>query len=253
MNKTILSALALILILSSMALAAPKFTIQTNSQGGLTIIYPETQVFKYGSNVRLYFHVYNASQMVNGTTTNCSIDIYNKTNNVQIVDTPLSASGHDFSYLLNMSNLHTGLYGYLVTCSKTSGLPEVGFVAGSFYLSTDGEDEQNNAWVIPALLIFLPLLFGWMLLQWCVSLGDDHAEIKIFLSILSLMTVFISMWWGMVSIIKFFEWTQMQDAIGFVTWILALVFVVIWAYFIIYFIRMALKAAKEARIERLKY
>lgn len=254
MNKTFIYPLMMVLLLFSVLAAPPSFLTE-QSVSGLQITYPEIKVFNINSQVELYFHVHNSSgAWLNNTQVNCTIHMYNQSNNAHLFEGSMTKHGiTEFEHILNMSLYSTGAYSYLVECGPYATHREFGFIANGFYLSNTGEDIAYDAWIIPAILILIPLIFGWMLLHWCLNLGEDHTEVKIFMSLGSLMMVFVSLWYGMISINKFFNWVEMQDAIGFTTWMVGIFFVIIWSYFMIYLVKKLFDTAKGKKVERLQY
>jgi len=256
MKKTMMSGLLACLLLAAAVLAAPPASnpnFQSSPVGSLQVLYPET--FNYVVGGVLNFHVFNSSSgPLNVSQVDCSIHVYNRTTGEHIFAGGLTKGySLDHYWFINSSVVRDyGRFGYLVWCDQLDAPFESGFLAGSFYVTPSGEDD-NRDYPLAVVLVLLPLLFGWLLVKWCISLGEDHSEVKIFLSLLGLMSVFVSLWFAMLGVVKYSDWLAMQDAIGFYVWVLALVFVVLWSYFIIYFLVMLFNAARKQKVERLRY
>lgn len=114
---------------------------------------------------------------------------------------------------------------------------------------SEGGDNQ----MIAAALIIAPLLLGLVLLGGAATLGTKHTPLKFFLFLMSILPFFASMHFGLVSVIKFFDWGEMQSAIGGTIWWVGIGFVVIITYILIYTLYSLSLSWKEAKKRRLEY
>ena len=104
-----------------------------------------------------------------------------------------------------------------------------------------------------AIIILLPLILGIIFLVGAVMLNEIHWALKIFLFLLSIITFFSSAHFGMLAVVKFYGWTEMQDTIGSTVYWIAIIFGVILTYFIIYLIGMALKSNLDKKKQRMEF
>lgn len=120
---------------------------------------------------------------------------------------------------------------------------------GSRELVVRGDDDM-----IIAAIILLPLLFGF-LVMWGVSGldGERHSVLKIFLSLLSFVMFFVSFHMGLVAVVKYFDFPELQLVIGQVTYWSYWLFAVIIIYWLIYGFVVATRVAAQKRRERLEY
>jgi len=103
---------------------------------------------------------------------------------------------------------------------------------------TEGDDG-----VIPAALIILPMLFGLIIIVGAGMIKDEHKELSMFLWLLSLLSFFVSLWFGLLSVVKFYQWNAMQEALGDVSMIFTWVFFAIIIYVILWIIKLVMDYA----------
>lgn len=103
------------------------------------------------------------------------------------------------------------------------------------------------------VIIVLPLILGLFFLVGAVMLNPSHWALKIFLFLLSITTFFASAHFGMLAIVRFYGWTEMQEAIGSTVYWIAIIFGVIITYFIMYLIGLAITSAIDKRKKRLEF
>lgn len=198
--------------------APPVQTVVTsNIARVLTVAYPERTTFKLNDPFDLYFHIYdsNGSMLDLANKVNCTIHIYNKSND-HIVNTGLtySATNKEFEYAVNQTalNMRTGFYPYIVSCNASNG--EYGFVKYGLYITPSGEEDKNNPtdlWII----ILIPLIFAFLLMKYGEGLSEDLSLMKLFLDWLALFSVLFSTYFALETIVRFYFWDQMTEAI---TW-----------------------------------
>lgn len=102
-------------------------------------------------------------------------------------------------------------------------------------------------------LILIPMLLGLGLLIATMSMGKAHDLLKIFLFLLSFLLFFSSMHIGMVSVIKFYEWPEMQEVIGTTVYWTGLILSFLIAYFLLASVRWFFHVAAQKKKERLEY
>lgn len=111
--------------------------------------------------------------------------------------------------------------------------------------------EDNN--MIVAAIVMIPAFLGLILLLGSFFLGDEHNVLRIFMFMLSPIMFIVSLNYGVVALVKFFDFPELQDAIGNTVYWFMLVLGVIVTYFLFYlFIKMVHYMA-EKKEEKLNY
>lgn len=113
--------------------------------------------------------------------------------------------------------------------------------------------EEDDSRMIIAALILVPLFLGLFFLVGAATLSEEHAPIKIFLFLLSIITFFTAFHIGMAAIIKFYNFPELQEIIGTTTYWVGWVFAALIAYFCIYLISEMIHHIGQKRKERLQY
>jgi hypothetical protein len=137
-------------------------------------------------------------------------------------------------------NLSQGEGEYIINfCDNTTKQVEV----------TQG--DENN--MIIGAIILIPMLLSFIFLFGSWALGDEHDMLKIFLFLLSMIPFYTSLHFGLVSIIKFYNFEELQNAIGSTVWWSGLVFGLIVTYFMIYLLYKGIHTSAQNKEEKLKY
>lgn len=251
MKKTILTLFFFFLLVVPLVIAPPPQADISLVVPALTIIYPPQSYFLYGEDLTLHFHVYNSTnQLQTNTSTTCLIHVDNVTGGA-VFDEELVFNGNDVDFNLNVQEdeVSFGEYAYLVQCGN--GI-EYGFLSTSFVVAKS--NPTVNQFPLIAI-IFIPLVFGLLLLIGVSSLDSgDHSIIKIFMLILSFLTVPLSYWIAMTVMIEYYPtFTSMQDVIGDQVFWVTILLVMIFTYFIIYSIYKMVKTAAQDKEEELNY
>lgn len=133
-------------------------------------------------------------------------------------------------------------------------LPEGGYIVKLCDGSTREivlEDEGDN--MIVAIIILIPILLGLFMLFGSFSLSEVHNPLKIFLFLLSFVPFFASMHFGMLAIVKFYDWPELQNLIGSTTYWVGAMFGIIIIYFVIYLFWLGTNVTAQKKKERLEY
>lgn len=163
---------------------------------------------------------------------NCTAYNYSIFNESGLVETNnLSVYDGSGTYYFNWSNHDEGSYIVKLCDDRTNSI-----------LVKYEEDKM-----IPAALILLPLLFAFALLYWTSQLSNEHEELKLFLQMLMFPLFWLSLHFGASSIIKFYDWVEVEDIIGTIVWIVGIIFLFIVFYFIVQIIRRVYDAAAQKR------
>lgn len=107
--------------------------------------------------------------------------------------------------------------------------------------------------MILAIITLIPLIFGFFMLIGAVSLGKDHHVLKIFLFLLSPITVWVSFHFGMISLVYTHGLPELQEAIGDTTYWMAWLFFFFISYFLIYTIWKWAGTIAQKKKERIEY
>lgn len=117
----------------------------------------------------------------------------------------------------------------------------------------DVEVKEGDSVILAAVLL-LPLLFGFLIMLGAVSLDSEkHSVLKIFLFMLSFVMFWVSLHFGLLAVVKYFDFPELQDLIGSVTYWSWWVFAVIIMYWLIYGFVTAINVAAQKKKERLQY
>ena len=105
--------------------------------------------------------------------------------------------------------------------------------------------------MILAAIILLPMILAIMMLIASATLdGEEHPALKVALFLLSIIPFFASMHFGMLSVVKFYDFPELQNAIGDTTYWVGIMFFILITYFIIYLFYKAVHSAAQKREEQ---
>jgi len=251
MRKTItIIILCLILLVTSIYAAQPVVQQTQEITKGMVINFPANPFFRANNNITIYIHVYNSTGHIQtfdkGTT--CAFHLYNSTGEYIVEDNNMSSTGTDYYYVLN-SSIKQGDYPFLIFCNNTV---EGGFASYIITIADEGNTTFEPGFPI-AVIIILPLILCLIFLVGSATLGKEHTALKIFLFITSILPFFTSLHFGMLTLIRFYHFETLENAIGTTTYWSTLLFVVIFVYFLIYFIYKAFQYVGKRKKERLEY
>ncbi len=224
-----------------------------SSTGGLTIINPKFEYYPQAT-LKLHFHIFNSTgSNVNGS---CNFHFYNNTGNHILENLTLGDSNNQEQYIIiDKSLLKVGAsYSYLIWCNTNGSVSkESGFLSDGYYVNYFGDLANPNWDNSLAFIIAIPLIIAFLLMFIAHSLGEAHNILKIFLMLLSLVFTFVTYNFGVMVLVRFFNMTELQDAIGSNMYWWVMCFIVIIFYFFIYLIIAAFKTARKAKAEKLEY
>ena len=206
-----------------------------------------TQFYKVNSNVDIKIPCVNNNNGQCNVTTACNITINYPNNTNYVNNKQMTNSGVFFNYTLSNANT-SGEYQTIIYCVDGG---EYGYSFFSFKLNNSGDNEQPSA--ILSMIILLPLLFAFIFMFGSITMGNDHIALKIFLFLLSLCSYFSSAYFGMISLIKFYIFPELNDALSLSVVIIGFVLFIALCYFIIYIFSKAAHAVAQNKKERLEY
>jgi hypothetical protein len=258
-DKFFLWVFVFFLLGGSMVLAVPPSSNPVQSSyvaSTLTVIYPKFEYYMGGVPVNFHVHVHNSTGfLLNKSLVNCSIHVYNSTeHHVLEAEMVGDSNGVDLYATLNSSVMSVGHKSFIVWCVGNSPQSEAGFVSGSFQVTIDGESKDELSGGFLGVLVLIPLLFGFLLMFWNVSLdSEEHPEFKMGLSLLSAISVWVSLHLGLVVLIRLFDFPALQSVIGTTMYWLVWLFFAFLSYWLINYIVAAFETARKKKIERLRY
>jgi hypothetical protein len=144
----------------------------------------------------------------------------------------------------DLTNIYSNIYYFNFTLSKGNYIVQL--CDGTTREVVVAEKNEGN--MIIAIMILIPIILGIMLLFGSFALNPEHTPIKIFMLLLSFLSFFVSMHFGLISIIKFYDFPELQDLIGSTTEWAVLAFILLFSYFIIYFLYQLFKSFKEKKM-----
>ena len=242
----------ILLVLTFSAVAAPPFLTesQTSGESGLIIKYPQQPFYLTGSSMDMHFHVFNSTgHPIDDSITSCFIHVYNSTEN-HLLKKAATYDNYDFEVELG-SNITSvvGYYSYIFQCVNDD---VGGFVGEAFEITDTQNKEQQISGSVLAVLILSPMIFGIFLLIAALALNpEEHPALRIFMILLSFMTYIISAWFGVISIIRFYNFPEMQAGLASSIWIIGIMISVIIIYFLIYAFYKATHAAAQRKKEEM--
>ena len=221
---------------------------------GLTVITPEINSYPYNMQIEYHVHVYNSSGVrINDSLLTCNMHLYNQSDN-HLFRKNMTQDKGDYSTTINTSVLsYRGHYAYIIECIRGG---QGGFVSGSFVVNELGLDvsDEPSSLAPLSIIILLPLILAIIMMIGAATLdGESHAAIKIGLFLMSSIPFYISLYWGGLVVIKYYNFSLLTDAIANGVFWLGLMFVVIITYFIIYAFYLLVKQAAQKKEEKLNY
>lgn len=112
--------------------------------------------------------------------------------------------------------------------------------------------EDTNRTVIGAI-IFGMFIMAILFLVAAATMSDDHVALKIFLFLLSLVTMLASFHFGALSVAKFYNFPELIELLGTTTWWVGMVIFGIISYFILYAFYLMAKNMAQKKKERMQY
>ncbi len=208
-NRLFLIILVL-LIQIPICFSEPPFAPQEITQSeALSIQFPQVEIFKLNENISFNFHVFNTTgKKLIGNEATCEMHIYDN-QNAEIIETYLTAVGSDYQY--NFTNTsRIGIYSYITLCN-TSTLG--GFLSAEFKITRTGLQDEDNKPMI-ALIIFLPLLIGFLIFKISKELSNEMSSLKFGFMILSLICCVVSVGFAYLSIWHYYYFIDLEKGLS---------------------------------------
>ena len=228
----------------------PQAEVSTPTPGFLTITYPKYEYYPFNKDLELHFHVYNSTgHKRNDTFADCNIHLYDINGEQTFAITLSAASIDEFDVDLNTTVLNrTGFWSYIVECNTTN---ERGFVSTGFTINNNGSNETPSP--IFMVIILLPLILGFLLMQWADNMSEQHGILKILIYLTPIPLLFMSITLGTIIVGHYYSFTELINVLGDYTYIFGLIFFILVAYFIMYIIKKSIDIARQEDKEKLEY
>ena len=146
------------------------------------------------------------------------------------------------------SDLEEGGYIASMECNQTVNTTVSNLFVGECKFIVGGKNRM-----IIGVIIMLPALFGLFMLLGSFFLGDEHVPLKLAMFLVTPIAFWASLHMGLISVIKFYDFTELQDLIGRTTYWTGMLFFVTLCYFLLYIFTKAIHTAAEKKKERLAY
>jgi len=240
------------LVFVSFCHADPPFQ-QSFEEAGISIDYPKNDYFLQGREIELHFHVFNSTgYILDNTTTSCLIHIYNETGDHVVEENLLmDSNGIDFYYLLPSTMTQERKdYAYILHCNNSK---QAGWISTTFTIGRGDYNESNIGGMPLAIIIAIPLIIGIFFLLVSFNLGEEHTGLKLVLMLGSFMPFFASMHMAMLTLIRYYEFTALEELIGTTTYWLGAVLAVLFFYLLVYIFYKSIMMINERKKERLNY
>jgi hypothetical protein len=246
MRKAINFLFFVLLLCSFVSAVDTQISIGSND---LLILYPKVDVLKLNEDIDLHFHVFNSSgAIMDDAGTTCYVHVYNHSN-AHVQKAALVRDGVDLEFKANTSAL--GRYAYNLWCNGSNG--QWGFVSSTYDVTNSGLVEPDEGKLLPGLVALIPLFLALIFLIGAATLGEGHNVMRIFFFLLSPVFVIVSLQFATLSLVKFFDFPELQDAIGYFIYWAYIIWGVVVTYFIIYGIYIMIHTAAQKKKERLEY
>lgn len=244
----------LILIAENVLAPATINKITFQAEEGLTTDLPFFKYHKQNYPLNIDAHIYNVSTgyLVDNTSVSCIIYLLNSTQS-HIFDSNINQAitKKHFEIIIDGGNFSDlNFYAITLHCNDSR---IGGTYTAAFEVTKTGQSTTDDVFPI-AIIILLPMILSFIFLVGAVSLSEeDHPIIKVFLFLLSIIPYFISMNFGLIAVIRFYNFEEMEGLIGTNVFWFSIIFGVLVSYFIIYWIAKMIKIAAEKKKEKLEY
>lgn len=235
------------------ALAAPPFvTSSATPDSNLIILYPLYSSFKVDETIKLHFHVYNKTGFLqNNASIVCQYHRYSKNGSHFMKNTSLTFDGVEWENVIPASaNNETGTFVYLTWCNDST---RAGFIESSFTITNDGQEKSLTSTTLASVFTLLPMFFMLLLLISTMMMGPDHTILKFTSFLLVPVTFFVSLHFGLISLIRFYDVPALAELVGTTTYWIAWVLGVFITYVLIYFFYKVVKTIGEEKQEKMEY
>jgi len=223
-----------------------------STYAALDIVSLNHPVNKYENDMDMSFQILNSSgKLLNSSAgeVDCRINIYNDSNKLILINELVA--DNEIMKISTAPTNKTIRYTYNIWCNSSEG--EFGYLDSYYDITISGKIETETAKILPALVALLPLFFAIIFLVGAATLGEKHNVVRVFLFLLSPIFVIVSLHFATLGIVKFYNFPELQDAVGSTLYWVVLLLGVLIAYFIIYGISVMIHTAAQKKEEELEY
>lgn len=229
------------------------FVLGGVSASGVNVIGPNWQAYKLGANFTFAVQAYDATDTpVTDPLLNCTVLFYNSSGK-ELLSQGLAQTGYSYAASVDSAYFaEQGEYRYSAWCS---GLAGSGHSENAIFITPTGRGVNVQQDYTPlAVIVALPALLAIILIIGAATLSpEEHGAMKIFLFLASSIPFFVSIWWGLEVIARYYDAPELVDALGSGIFIFGIMFSVLILYVILYFIYKAVRTAAQEKDERLSY
>jgi|1_EtaG_2_1085319.scaffolds.fasta_scaffold00916_11 hypothetical protein len=161
MQRFFFISIILLILLSISPVIAPS-QININTADGLSIDYPKFEQIEIGTNYNLSIDIFNISNGMPIINAGCNIHIHNQTGGEVVKDSIDYISGSEYRAYLTLSSEQIGEYAYHINCNNTD---LGGFASGTIHITGNGEPPAKDN-----LQIFIYLFFGFTIVALLTTL-----------------------------------------------------------------------------------
>lgn len=113
--------------------------------------------------------------------------------------------------------------------------------------------DEDETKMILGVIILLPLIMGFLLLYAGNQLGGRHIPIKVLMFLLAPISFWVSLHYGMVSLVKYYNFPELQNLIGSTVYWTGGVFILLFVYWLIYLFVVMVNYSAQKKKEKLEY
>jgi hypothetical protein len=262
LTKTLFIFFLILILVAGFVAAAGGDAQMTTGVNALDIQYNEFDSVQLDEYHTFFFHIfrgYDGYALTKTDTVNCSFHLYNDQHGEHLIMLTSNAFVHTYDIVFNVSDKYfteLGEYAYVVQCvcdeCGMQGSDMGGYLAYSFDVTTTGSDDSESMMPVAAIIL-LPMLLGIIFIISIISLGDDHAILKIFLFLLTPILFWVSLHIGLVSVIKFHSFPALQELLSSTAYWSGITFFILLVYFLLYLFIKAVRVAAQEKKERSEY
>ena len=142
---------------------------------------------------------------------------------------------------------------YTPVCNFTFSVNQ----SGTFYYNSSIENGIITVGVTDmsplAIIILLPIIFGIMIFTGAMFLGKEHPAFKWFSFLLLPICLFASFHFAALTIVKYYNFPELQDLIGTSVYWIGFITILILVYVMMYAFTVMVRKAAQDKEDKLQY
>lgn len=229
--------------------ARPPFE-EAQTGGSITIVYPTYYAYMLDENIVLNFDVLGEDySRLTAPNAECSINIVDNRGYPIISDVLTYDAVLEYWYYNITTNLLIGNYNYYVHC--TEGI-NAGYVSSTFEITADGQQIHEDL-APAAVLVLIPIFLAFLLMLAVFAVGEGHAALKIFMFLLSFISISVAYNYAIKVISVFYASTSLIEFVASdYAWYGWVIFMLI-IYFVLYWIIQFTVGISQRRINKFQF